>query len=537
MDAAEITENPKGIWLALSGGGFRAALFHYGCFKRLRELGLLDSVYAISAVSGGALAAALLAQSRPFGPNDATSEQQGWEEFERKILTEAARGILGPIPMALLLRGLVLASYILLGTALFLFLFSTGDGWLRLIKIAAWLCFPAFALWICIVVWIRSAKNDGKKVMALARIDARYRSAAAVGQSTLLQDFGAAVKPAALRLFILHHRVFEQMPLGYLLGSPRVFLIAADLNTGREMVFSPKVIADLGAAGSTLLWNQLWGAVRAEGGISEATLDNFGDRIHFRVSYEAFDIPISIAVAASSAYQPFLHPVVVWSSGELVGSMVDGGVIDNHAMNVPYQMAKHINEERGPNVATTFSAQTSHVLAIDASASVRLWARPMVSRLWSFVRLPAILRSRQVQTALDNARDVAHLSGARSGAVGLRAGLPESCGFEDERIAGYAGRIRTHFDAFSKIECSTLAYLGYSWIEDWARRHMGDRYRNEVPLQSFATILPVQFAAGALTEETIVSHLRQSHHLLSSVRWTARRFAEFRQRISRVRSR
>ena len=27
------------IWLALSGGGLRAAIFHYGCLKRMHEVG------------------------------------------------------------------------------------------------------------------------------------------------------------------------------------------------------------------------------------------------------------------------------------------------------------------------------------------------------------------------------------------------------------------------------------------------------------------------------------------------------------------
>ena len=48
------------LWLSLSGGGSRAAIFHYGFLKRFHELGLLRHVYAISATSGGALIAALL---------------------------------------------------------------------------------------------------------------------------------------------------------------------------------------------------------------------------------------------------------------------------------------------------------------------------------------------------------------------------------------------------------------------------------------------------------------------------------------------
>ena len=50
----------KGIGLALSGGGFRATLFHLGTLWRINEMGMLPSLTAISAVSGGSLVAGLL---------------------------------------------------------------------------------------------------------------------------------------------------------------------------------------------------------------------------------------------------------------------------------------------------------------------------------------------------------------------------------------------------------------------------------------------------------------------------------------------
>lgn len=51
----------EGIGLCLSGGGFRATLFHVGSLWRLNELGLLKSVRRISGVSGGSIASGLLA--------------------------------------------------------------------------------------------------------------------------------------------------------------------------------------------------------------------------------------------------------------------------------------------------------------------------------------------------------------------------------------------------------------------------------------------------------------------------------------------
>jgi NTE family protein len=53
----------SGIALCLSGGGFRAALFHLGAVRRLHEVGLLDRIETIASVSGGSQIAAHLART------------------------------------------------------------------------------------------------------------------------------------------------------------------------------------------------------------------------------------------------------------------------------------------------------------------------------------------------------------------------------------------------------------------------------------------------------------------------------------------
>lgn len=50
----------EGIGLCLSGGGYRAMLFHLGVLWRLNEAGLLPRLSRISSVSGGSIVAALL---------------------------------------------------------------------------------------------------------------------------------------------------------------------------------------------------------------------------------------------------------------------------------------------------------------------------------------------------------------------------------------------------------------------------------------------------------------------------------------------
>src|SRR3954463_988406 len=50
----------EGIGLCLSGGGYRAMLFHLGSLWRLNELGYLPRLTRVSSVSGGSITAALL---------------------------------------------------------------------------------------------------------------------------------------------------------------------------------------------------------------------------------------------------------------------------------------------------------------------------------------------------------------------------------------------------------------------------------------------------------------------------------------------
>src|SRR5262245_4349697 len=56
-----VHELRAGTALAMSGGGFRATLFHLGSLIRLNELGLLSTLSRVSSVSGGSIAAGRLA--------------------------------------------------------------------------------------------------------------------------------------------------------------------------------------------------------------------------------------------------------------------------------------------------------------------------------------------------------------------------------------------------------------------------------------------------------------------------------------------
>ena len=87
----------EGTALCLSGGGYRAALFHLGALRRLNELGILAQVDTLTSVSGGAIFAAQLATHLAREPGAwpaGGGVVAGWEEgVARPLRTFVGRDI------------------------------------------------------------------------------------------------------------------------------------------------------------------------------------------------------------------------------------------------------------------------------------------------------------------------------------------------------------------------------------------------------------------------------------------------------------
>jgi NTE family protein len=64
--AAGSASGNAGIALCLSGGGFRATLFHLGTLRRLNEFGMLARLDVITSVSGGSILNGVLATRWPL---------------------------------------------------------------------------------------------------------------------------------------------------------------------------------------------------------------------------------------------------------------------------------------------------------------------------------------------------------------------------------------------------------------------------------------------------------------------------------------
>lgn len=79
-------EQRSGIALALSGGGYRASLFHLGAIRRLHEIGLLSEISTVTSVSGGSITAALLAKHTTQGSDGAAVVNVGALESDVRHL-------------------------------------------------------------------------------------------------------------------------------------------------------------------------------------------------------------------------------------------------------------------------------------------------------------------------------------------------------------------------------------------------------------------------------------------------------------------
>lgn len=81
-------EHREGRALCLSGGGFRAALFHAGVLRRLNELGILSRIDTFTSVSGGSIALGMLASRWNRLEPDDHGVLQGLEEHVLAPLRE-----------------------------------------------------------------------------------------------------------------------------------------------------------------------------------------------------------------------------------------------------------------------------------------------------------------------------------------------------------------------------------------------------------------------------------------------------------------
>src|SRR5262249_15582350 len=93
------------IGLALSGGGFRASLFHLGLVRLLRDAGVLPHVTHITSVSGGSIFAAHLVLHWDRYNGSPGEFDAAAAEFLSFVRLDVRTRIMRRFPLALPLRG------------------------------------------------------------------------------------------------------------------------------------------------------------------------------------------------------------------------------------------------------------------------------------------------------------------------------------------------------------------------------------------------------------------------------------------------
>jgi predicted acylesterase/phospholipase RssA len=92
---------PKKIGLCLSGGGFRATLFHLGVIEELRNRGILSNIKVICGVSGGSILAAHLALRWGYYTGDAAM----FSEVADQVINFTRKDVRGRLMRSLPVQG------------------------------------------------------------------------------------------------------------------------------------------------------------------------------------------------------------------------------------------------------------------------------------------------------------------------------------------------------------------------------------------------------------------------------------------------
>src|SRR5688572_12183045 len=293
--------SPEVIGLALSGGGFRAASFHLGVLKRLRELGLLARLHVLSTVSGGSIVGAMWAMLNTMVGQTASdghtvTEEEVWTEVEATLVPTMTQGVRGTVVLAAFIFPAVVLAVVAGGVLLL-----TGFTMLRTF-VAAGVVFALAYIW-----W---------HYFAAATLEARYET-----------------------------EFYGKLTVGGIAAPPLVMLNATSLNFGHHVVFS-NVQPDTSYAG---LFNDIVRHTAARSALQRG-----------RPSVPMPpDTTIARAVAASSAFPGAFAPLrfkrvfdrvvgffrqPLWAetgaSGEL--SVVDGGVFDNQGTYLIGHLCHHL---------------------------------------------------------------------------------------------------------------------------------------------------------------------------------------------------
>jgi predicted acylesterase/phospholipase RssA len=486
-----------GLWLNLSGGGFRAAIFHYGCMRRLHELGLLERVVGISATSGGAIVSALWSMHVSLqisagiealtGELDtaelrSTSIAAAWPSFERDLLNAVRNGVLAAT--GLLVGAMV--SYVCGLGGLTAGLMVHNPAAFRL-----GFSFLLFGLLLHLCVLASLIRKEVLSEATWAHSPRNHRRLRARIRRLML----ALVSPSQLRRQTMDLRMFH----GFLITELDpfrhpfwVFFNAVNLEKGRQAVIGPLLESGIDPGDLSKQW--------------KGRVDDSDWRL-------AEDTPLSSVVAASTAFPPVFAPVPLTFGCQDHPSatmhFLDGGVTDNAGFKLARGLALHT---RPPG---SFREQVRMILTLDASQPPKQH-RSIVTRLQGSWRLVQIALNAQGDDLFASTAALSRL-GYRAHTIGLQVG------FHADSLEGLnesLKAVRTHLDGFTAAEIAALAYCGYSQIEYMAsHQYLDDFFTTARSSPDSLNEFVDHIGLPKMSVERIAEGLERSSHLVSMGRF------------------
>ena len=372
-DGLRRREENQAVRVSLSGGGFRAALFHLGVIRYLREADRIKEVSSLHSVSGGSiLAAHLVLNWHKYTANDGKL----FEEAAAEVVNFCQRDIRGQLVRRWMLFWAIVVLFLVVPASLTVFLNESSLTGLLTASIM-----------ILVVVFF---VNRIRKRFSLVRLlQSSYES---LYQNAKLADLAAEDTPA-------------------------LQILATNLTTGD--------MASFGAHGLTL---------HTPG----------GDR-----RFEQDALPVSLTVAASSAFPPLFSPVEI-SRDTLKADtkafphsqyLSDGGVFDNLGLRAARQGNGSPNQE------------------VVVSSAERLFDW-QVGESFGFLPTRA---SRATDILMQRVGDLEtddRLWGKDVRIVSLREDVSDAA-FLPPHMQRLVRNVRTDLDAFHPVEVQMLVYRGY----------------------------------------------------------------------------
>ena len=393
-------EAPRKLGLALSGGGFRTALFHIGSLLRLAELGVLKHIEVISTVSGGSIVGAVFY----LGLMDLLEERGGpiGDDDLVTLVGEIARTF--PVGVSQNVRMRALTDY------------------------------PSL---------VRMSRPDYSRSDRVAELyDRFFFPATGAGGPVTMRELGERVEGVGL----------GTPARG---AMPELLINATSLTTGRAWHFSAITMGEAPLVGQAADIDRVTRFVRPA-------------RYADLTSPRPAEIPLSIAVAASSALPGGLHPMSISDMYEddIRIQLTDGGVHDNQGVGslLLADCTDFVVSDTGGQMADEPKARTSFLAVLLRTQQI-LYGRVRQGQLMraSERRLPG-RRSPLALIHLRKGTTVERVTPRRADGPGGLETDPEDAASRagiDAGTLALLADLRTDLDSFSEVESASLMSAAY----------------------------------------------------------------------------